>query len=147
MQIDGQCGCGAVRFVLEGPTGMAAHCHCASCRAFSGAAFLTWTKVPLARFTCEGEEAVRWHRSSDTIRWGFFGTCGTTLFYRADAAGHPEAPSVDAIYVTMGSLRGELDRKPSMHVSFEEHVPWFEPGDALPRFVGKSSVPYADDRT
>lgn len=131
----GSCGCGAVTYTLTGPTDFAAHCHCRSCRRFSGAAFLTWTSVPLARFASQGE--VRWYRSSAPILWGFCPSCGTTLFYRADSDGHPESPRTDAIYVTVGSLDDPLDRVPDAHVSFEEHVPWFEPGDDLPKWKGK----------
>ena len=142
MQLEGRCGCGAVTYRLEGPTDFAAHCHCASCRGFSGAAFLTWTSVPRERFQLDGAEAVRWHRSSEAILWGFCGTCGTTLFYEADGEGHPEQPRTGAIYVTVGSLQSPLDREAMGHVSYEEHVAWFEPGDGLPRFVGKTDTRY-----
>jgi len=137
----GSCLCGAVTYVLELPTDFVAHCHCASCRAISGAAFLTWTSVPRDRLTIHGEDTVRWYQSSDTIRWGSCAGCGSTLFYCADAEGHPEAPRTDCMYLTVGTLHDPLDRDPGAHVSFEERVPWFTPADHLPTLRGKTSAP------
>jgi hypothetical protein len=94
--------------------------------------------VPRERFTFRsGEERVRWYRSSRWIRWGFCETCGGRLFYVADEEGHPEAPKVDRMYVTAGCLDGPLDRAVQAHVSYEERVPWYTCGDALPKYRGK----------
>lgn len=135
----GSCSCGAVRFELTPPTDFCAHCHCSSCRGASGAAFLTWTSVPRDRFELiQGRDAITWYASSKTIRWGFCSKCGSTLLYEATAAGHPESPKLDRMYVTVGSLRGPLDRKPACHVSVEEAVPWFQRADHLPGHVGKT---------
>ena len=136
----GGCSCGAVEYCIAPPTDFFGHCHCASCRRATGAAFVSWTSAPRDRFhLVRGDDALRWHRSSPTIRWGFCGTCGTTLLYVADAEGHPEAPKTDRVYVTVASLRDPMDRAPSAHVSWEERVPWVELGDHLPRHVGKTA--------
>ncbi len=135
----GSCGCGAVRYQLTPPTDSASHCHCQSCRKASGAAFLTWTSAPRERVQIDGEPALSWHLTSDSIRWGFCGTCGTTLFYVADGP-HPEGPKTDRIYLTVGSLDDGLDRVPSAHVSYEERVAWFTPGDHLPLHRGKTEA-------
>lgn len=129
-------GGGAITYTLTPPTDSCSHCHCASCRRASGAAFLTWASVPRAQFTLlRGAAALRWHRSSPDVRWGFCGGCGSTLLYESDT---PE--EAGRVYVTVGSLDGSLDRLPSSHVSFEEHAAWFEPGDVLPRHVGKTDA-------
>lgn len=141
----GRCFCGAVRVALRGPLDFVAHCHCASCRASHAAAFVTWTSVPLERFTLDGAEHVRWYRSSATIEWGFCGTCGSSLLYRAIATGHPEAPKLDRMYVTVASLEGPLEQEPAAHVSFEEHVAWFTPGDAVPKYRGKGVERMSDE--
>ncbi len=39
-----------------------------------------------------------------------------------------------AAFVTWGGV----DRNPDSHVSFEEKVPWFHPGDELPKFRAKT---------
>jgi hypothetical protein len=85
-----------------------------------------------------GESDVKWHRSSEWIEWGFCGTCGSSMLYRAIADGHPEKPQVDRMYVTAASLDG-LDRKPGAHVSFEEHVEWLDVRDELPKHRGKTN--------
>ncbi len=136
----GTCLCGAVRIRLTPPTDFVAHCHCRSCRLAHGAAFVTWTSVPRERFDFDaGESDVRWHRSSPHIEWGFCATCGSSLLYRAVAAGHPEAPKLDRMYVTAASLDA-LDRAPAVHVSYEEHVPWLRMTDGLPKHRGKTDT-------
>ncbi len=78
-----------------------------------------------------------WHRSSEAIRWGFCSTCGTTLFYLASGPSL-ESPHGERIYVTVGSLGDPIDREPGAHVSYEERVAWFTPGDHLPLQRGKT---------
>jgi len=134
----GRCLCGDVAVELEGPLDFVAHCHCTSCRRAHAAAFVTWTSVPLARFELRGEH-VRWYRSSETIEWGFCPRCGSSMLYRAVAAGHPEEPKIDRMYVAVAALVDPPDLAPAAHVSYEEHVPWFTPGDALPKHRGKTS--------
>ena len=127
----GQCFCGAVGFELITPTDFCSHCHCSSCRRLSGAAFVTWTSAPEERFKfVRGEANVKWFASSTSVQWGSCRDCSSTLLYRTTDSAR--------VYVTVASLRDPLDREPSSHVSFEEHVPWFSPGDALPRHLGKS---------
>ena len=137
--IRGQCLCGAVQFQLEPPTDFLSMCHCRSCRLSHGSAAVAWTSVPLERFRFEqGEDRVRWYRSSEWIRWGFCGECGSPLLYRADADGHPESPGVDRMYVSAGSLVTPLDRRLESHVSWEERVDWYQPVDDLPHHRGKT---------
>ena len=137
--IDGRCLCGEVRFQLETPLGPMSHCHCRSCRLSRGAAFVTWTSVPKDRFAFRrGEADVSWYRSSPAIRWGFCRNCGSSMFYVADSEGHPEAPRLDHVYVSVGSLTGAIADEPVAHVSYEEKVSWHHVNDALPKFRGKT---------
>lgn len=140
-RLRGRCLCGRVRFEIEPPTAFHSHCHCTSCRLAHGAPYVSWTSVPRARFVlCDGAEVLRWYRSSPQIEWGFCGTCGSSMLYRAVAAGHPESPSVDRIYVTVASLIDPMDRPPEAHVSFEERLPTTKPGDGLPCYRGKGEA-------
>lgn len=130
--------CGSIELALTPPTDFVGHCHCESCRRSHGAAFVTWTSVPIDRFAfTRGEEEVRWYRSSAWIEWGFCGNCGSSMLYRAIGEGHPEKPQVDRMYVTAASLDG-LDRAPGEHVSFEERVEWVALHDDLPKYRGKT---------
>ncbi len=139
--IAGGCLCGRVRFRITPPTDFLSHCHCRSCRLSHGAAFVTWTSVPLDRFAYEaGEAELTWYRSSPHIAWAFCGTCGSPLLYQAVAPGHHESPKTDRIYVSAACLEGPLNREPQAHVSYEERVPWHTPGDGLPRYRGKGDT-------
>jgi len=145
-RIRGRCLCGAVALALRPPTDFCAHCHCESCRRSHAAALVTWTSVPLERFELtKGEAAIRWYGSSATIEWGFCGTCGTSMLYRATAEGHPEGPRVGHMYVAVGCLVDPLDRAPAVHVSYEERVAWLRVADDLPKHRGKTSEVMGED--
>lgn len=138
MILSGHCVCGAVAIELTPPTDFLSFCHCETCRRSHGAAFVAWTSVPLDRFRFErGEARVRWYASSQWIRWGFCDTCGSRMLYLVEKPGHPEAPKLDRMYVAAGCLDGPLDRTAQAHVSYEERVPWYTCGDALPKYRGK----------
>ncbi|HEY1447276.1 MAG TPA: GFA family protein [Caulobacteraceae bacterium] len=137
--IRGQCLCGAVQFQLTPPLDTLTHCHCRSCRLSRGVAFVTWTSTPPERFAfTKGESEVAWRRSSATVRWGSCRICSSPMFYVADQAGHPEAPTLNHVYVSVGSLTSPIEGRPAAHVSWEEHVGWIEGVDDLPKFRGKT---------
>ena len=136
--LEGRCLCGAVRFRLAPPLGPMTHCHCQSCRLSHGAAFVTWTSVPLERFAFDaGEADVVWHRTSPGVRWGGCRLCASSMLYIADQP-HPDGVHVNYVYVSAGSLTSPLPAEPVAHVSYEEHVRWIENADALPRHRGKT---------
>jgi len=133
----GRCLCGRVEFRIELPTDFLAHCHCESCRRSHGAAFVSWTGVPLDRYELvRGEDDLRWYRSSEWILWGFCGNCGSSMLYRADRPGHHENPKLDRMYIAAASL-DRLDREPGAHVSYEERSALLDGFAELPRFRGK----------
>lgn len=137
--LEGRCFCGAIRFQLVPPTEFASHCHCRSCRLSHGAPMVTWTSVPRARFKLlNGQELLRTYFSSADVGWEFCSQCGSSLFYRATFA--PEK-----IYVAAANLEA-LDRPVESHVSFEEHLPWMENQDRLPRLLDKGEVLFPGPR-
>lgn len=139
--IDGRCLCGSVEFQLVRPLGAITHCHCRSCRLSRGAAFVSWTWVPPERFAFrKGESNVSWHRSSPGVRWGFCRNCGSSMFYVTDGPGHPDVPNPGYMYVSVGSLTGDIAEVPIAHVSYEEKIAWHEVSDALPKFRGKTDL-------
>ena len=138
--ISGQCLCGAVQFRLTPPLDEMTHCHCRSCRLSRGVAFVTWTSVPSERFAfATGEGEVLWYRSSPGVRWGGCRRCSSPMFYIADQQ-HPDAPKLNHVYVSAGSLTGGISERPVAHVSYEEHLHWIEGAEALPRFRGKTAL-------
>ena len=81
MSLSGGCQCGAVRFRLDGEPGEASICHCRMCQKATGGFFgpyvsarrledLVWTRGEPKRF-----------QSSNKVRRGFCGDCGTPLTY------------------------------------------------------------------
>ena len=80
MSWTGGCQCGAVRYRVEGELGRASICHCRMCQKALGAPFgpfvsamadkLTWTRGAPKHF-----------RSSNMVRRGFCGDCGTPLTF------------------------------------------------------------------
>lgn len=83
--LTGGCRCGAVRYQADvDNTDRHGLCHCADCRASSGAPAVAWLAVPLDSFSVTQGEAVRWDGSGGAERY-FCGTCGTGLYYLNDA--------------------------------------------------------------
>lgn len=109
------------------------HCHCESCRLSHSAAFVTWTSVPEDQFQfLLGADLVQRYQSESGARWGFCKRCGSSMLYEIES-------TPGRVYVTCASIQGVMDLTPDSHVSFEERVSWFHPGDSLPRYRGKSS--------
>ena len=80
MTSTGGCQCGAVRFRVQGDVGAASICHCRMCQKATGGLFGPYVE---AQF-----DAVTWTRgqprhfqSSNKVRRGFCGDCGTPLTY------------------------------------------------------------------
>lgn len=121
----GSCLCGAVRFELTPPSLFCVHCHCAWCRKAHGAAFVTWIGAAEPQFRVTGL-ALRWYRSSPHSERGFCATCGTTLFFRSDAA-------PGELHAARASIDGPVDREPTAHVFVDAMVPWIHLADDLKR--------------
>ena len=123
----GRCHCGRVRFVADFPSRFVAHCHCESCRRAHGAAFVTWAgfRTPQVRIV-EGAEHLAAHESSPGTRRSFCRHCGTKLFFESGRwAGET--------HVALATFDDPVDRPPSGHAFYEEHVAWLpqlarEPG-------------------
>ena len=60
------------------------------------------------------------------------------MFYVTDGPGHPDVTNHSWVYVSVGSLTGDISELPVAHVSYEEKVAWHEVNDALRKFRGKS---------
>jgi hypothetical protein len=132
--VTGRCFCGAVRFAVELPTLFCAHCHCSMCRRIHGAAYVTWFRIPYARFhLLAGAERLVRFPSSDHGTRSFCGACGAPLL--CESTRHPEL-----LDVTLASLDGPLDRQPQFHVFFDDRAPWTHVGDDLPRLGGPSGL-------
>lgn len=79
--LTGHCLCGAVQVTVRNPAHDLGACHCAMCRRWTGAAFVS-LDVPEADLTVIGSEHIRAYASSDWAERSFCGTCGSALWYR-----------------------------------------------------------------
>jgi len=116
----GGCLCGAVRFEARGvSTGIHA-CHCSMCRRWSGGPGMG---VDVAAVTFADDAHLGRFRSSPWAERGFCTRCGTSLFYRLEAA--------DRYTLWLGAfddqtpfeLAGEIyvDEKPSSYALAGDH--------------------------
>jgi hypothetical protein len=126
--IRGSCLCGGVRFELA-KVPLLVLCHCSMCRKASGTAFEAGAAVPAADFAFrEGTELVQSYESSPGTRRSFCRVCGS------------RAPSLSAdgrlYFVPAGLLDGDPGVRPALHMFVGSKAPWWEIGDALPRFEG-----------
>lgn len=62
------------------------------------------------------------------------------MFYVTDGPGHPDVTNLGYVYVSVGSLTGDITEIATAHVSYEEKIAWHEVSDALPKFRGKTDL-------
>lgn len=93
----GSCFCGAVKYELRGPLTSVTYCHCSKCRKWHGHVG-AFAAVDRSGFTLTESRGLKWHAVSESVRRGFCGECGSTLFF--DAKDDPKlsftAGTVDA---------------------------------------------------
>lgn len=129
----GGCFCDAVCFEVTPPTKWCSHCHCASCRAAAGAAFVTWVGVPDAQFRLLSEERkVRRFPTSPGVLRSYCAECGSHLFFQS-------VRWPGETHVVRAAFDGNIDRVPHVHTYWEDHVAWAPiADDGLPRLGGVS---------
>ncbi len=76
----GSCLCGAVKFEVSGELAAGEMCHCNQCRKWAGHIFAS-TSPLLESLHIEGEENIKWYKSSEKVNRGFCFTCGSSLFF------------------------------------------------------------------
>lgn len=119
-----RCLCGAVRVTIRGDLDDLAACHCSQCRRWSGH---VWAAVPVPddRLTIEGEDHVRWFKSSDTAERGFCATCGSSIFWRAFGSGRTD--------VALGCLEPPTGLHLQRHIWTGDKGDYYEIADGVPQ--------------
>ena len=121
----GSCLCGAVTLTIEGPLPAAlSACHCTACRKHSGH-YEVSVDIPRSALVVNGSEHVRWYRSSEKVRRGFCGTCGSTLFW--------DPVFQDWTAVAMGALAAPTGVQITQHIFVSEKGDYYEITDGLPQ--------------
>lgn len=116
--LEGGCGCGSVRFRVEGEPRWVGYCHCSSCRRATGA--------PVTAYAGFKTEQVRWrrtrpktHSSTPGVRRGFCAECGTPLSYEGE-----RWPG--EIHLHVGTFDHPERLEPTGHAFKDEHLPWLK---------------------
>ena len=117
----GGCQCGAVRFRVEGALGEASVCHCRMCQKASGNFYLPLVSVRQAKLCWTRGEPKRF-QSSNFVRRGFCGDCGTPLTY--------EAPDGVAVAIAAFDVPSEI--RPAVQWGIESRLPYVDEVPALP---------------
>ena len=125
--IRGSCLCGAVRFEVGGAPQFINHCHCSMCRKVHGAAFGSFLHADGRGFRwLAGEDQVQNYSSSPGNMRAFCKTCGSSMPVLEEEGAH--------VIVPAGSLDGDPQVRPVVHIHVASKAPWFEITDALPQF-------------
>jgi hypothetical protein len=118
-RLTGGCQCGAVRFQAES-LGRATICHCRMCQKAFGSFFgplvttktLIWTRG-----------APKYFQSSNNVRRGFCGECGTPLVYDY---GSPD------LEIAIGAFDDPTVAAPVLQVNTHDKLPFFNGLTSLP---------------
>ena len=120
----GSCLCGAVRFTVDGELNGGDACHCTQCRKHSGHYFAS-TDIPKSALTVEGEDNLRWYQSSERVRRGFCGQCGSSLFW--------DPVESEKIAVAMGAFDDPTGTRLHMHIFTSQKGDYYDIADGLPQ--------------
>ena len=125
--IKGRCECTRVQYEIKGELKDFCHCHCSICRRLHGAAFATWGGVARDEFTYKsGESDLKKYSFSENADSIFCGVCGSRILVDFK-------PEADMLYITMGTVIGEVECPPGYHQFVGSKAPWFEICDDLPQ--------------
>ena len=106
-----------------------AHCHCAECRRWSGAAHSTNVGVPPAQFRIvQGRDLLRAYRHEDRKDMVFCGRCGSSVLVI------DTWPDGALVRLRAGTLDGDPGVRPMVHAFVKWKAPWHTIADDVPRF-------------
>jgi len=119
---EGGCLCGAVRYQVTGRPIWTAFCHCRSCRRSTGSAVAAFAGYAADRFACIAGQPAQFE-SSEGVRRGFCGRCGSPLTYEG-----PRWPGETHVHI--GTLDDPEAFPPEGQGFKKERISWLHIGDA-----------------
>jgi hypothetical protein len=128
-KLEGGCLCGAIRYVLTGPSRLVCQCCCKDCQKATGTGHTTIIGIHNSQLEIKGEPTA-FTSSGDSggqVTRHFCGTCGGRLYTSGDLPG-------DAIMVQAGSLDDPNAIEPERVIYFKDAPRWDRFDDALPKF-------------
>ncbi len=125
--ITGRCECATVKYQVQGELKDYCHCHCSICRRIHGAAFVTWGGIARDEFSyVSGEDNVRSYSFSERADSLSCKTCSSTILVDFK-------PEADMLYITLGTVDGDIDLPDGLHQFVGSKAPWYEICDVLPQ--------------
>lgn len=123
----GGCLCGAIRYQISGEIRDVVTCHCEQCRRTSGH-HVAATRVDTANLVVQDStNSLRWYRSSEKAQRAFCSTCGSNLFWSADA---DERTSIMA-----GTLDQPTGLTIAQHIYCEDKADYYEIDGNAPQYL------------
>nr|WP_313518886.1 GFA family protein [Stenotrophomonas pavanii] len=120
-EYSGGCQCGAIRFHVRGALTDSSICHCRMCQKVFGAYYAPLVSVRGVQFSWTRGQP-RHFQSSNLVRRGFCGDCGTPLTY--------EAP--DGVAVAAGAFDEPERLPPRIQYGIERKLPFLDSLARLP---------------
>jgi hypothetical protein len=120
----GCCLCGQLGFEARGEARWVSYCHCASCRRHAASPVTCFVNFARDAVVFRGERAT--FASSPGVTRSHCARCGTPIAY--ETAKRPRE-----IDLYLGAFDAPEAFEPQGHAFFEEHLPWFDTKDELPR--------------
>ncbi len=125
--ITGRCECGLVKYQVDGELVEYCHCHGSICRRLHGAAFVTWGGVKRDELSyLSGENNLKAYAFSEKADSLYCDGCGSRVLVDFK-------PEADMLYITLGTVDGDVRCPPGFHQFVGSKAPWFEISDNLPQ--------------
>lgn len=122
MTWSGGCQCGAVRFRVEGDLGRASICHCRMCQKAFGAFYGPYVSARAEQVTWT-RGAPKYFQSSNKVRRGFCGECGTQLTFEGGPKWYDLA---------IGAFDDAAKIRPVLQIGLEAKLPYVDQLADLP---------------
>lgn len=124
----GRCLCGDITFEVDDPVQSCVTCHCESCRRQCSAPMTTYIGVPDSQWRWTGKTPKVFNSSLGVVRT-FCENCGTPLSFRSE--------KMSGVMHLYASAMEEPEKfAPTLHVAYEEKLPWLKLADGLPTIFG-----------
>jgi hypothetical protein len=124
-----------VRYRLNAPLRHVRVCHCGQCLRWHGHAG-AYTAAPKEALELLAGDELAWYRSSVFAQRGFCRRCGSSLFWRADAAAD--------VSVAAGTLDDALGLRTAEHIFVADKPSYYELADGLPQRQRGGTSPLVD---
>ena len=121
-QLSGQCMCGAVRYVIDGPAQPVWICHCVRCRRWTGH-FTAATGCRRDHLRLITDDTLEWYQPEEWphVAYGFCQRCGSSLFWKVLAVPRGESGhKLDNIAIWAGTLDAPTGLSTELAIYAEE---------------------------